>query len=116
MDTEACQIVSTCILFRHQQELCTRRKGPTILCSLEVLLVQADPKTHAGERPRALDLPSVTAAFAVLEDICDFIPANLSISDVTGISELQYYIRSALPFGSPVNTNFYLLRMVRQPG
>ena len=67
MDNEACQIVSTCILFRHQQELCTRRKGPTILCSLEVLLVQADPKTHAGERPRALDLPSVTAAFAVLE-------------------------------------------------
>ncbi|CAK9010616.1 AP-5 complex subunit mu (Adaptor protein complex AP-5 subunit mu) (Adaptor protein-5 mu-adaptin) (Adaptor-related protein complex 5 subunit mu) (Mu5-adaptin) [Durusdinium trenchii] len=55
----------------------------------------------------------VTAAFAVLEDICDFIPANLSISDVAGISELQYYIRSALPFGSPVNTNFHLLRMVR---
>ncbi|CAK9116014.1 unnamed protein product [Durusdinium trenchii] len=64
-------------------------------------------------RPRALDLPQVTAAFAVLEDICDFIPANLSISDVAGISELQYYIRSALPFGSPVNTNFHLLRMVR---
>eukprot|EP00913_Durusdinium_trenchii_P032447 g30378.t1 len=40
-------------------------------------------------RPRALDLPQVTAAFAVLEDICDFIPANLSISDVAGISELQ---------------------------
>ena len=112
-----------------------------------------------------------------LQDICDFIPANLSISDVTGISELQpldgsvlagcdnsslearvsrsrrcfraflsqnmtvhqvhdascsfssfqhlqhlefagdrYYIRSALPFGSPVNTNFYLLRMVRRLG
>lgn len=66
-----------------------------------------------GDRLRALDLPQVTAAFAVLEDICDFIPANLSISDVAGISELQYYIRSALPFGSPVNTNFHLLRMVR---
>ena len=25
----------------------------------------------------------------------------------------RYYIRSALPFGSPVNTNFHLLRMVR---
>lgn len=24
------------------------------------------------------------------EDICDFIPANLSISDVAGISELQH--------------------------
>ncbi|CAJ1400619.1 unnamed protein product [Effrenium voratum] len=69
-----------------------------------------------GERACALELPQVTAAFAVLEDICDFIPASLSISDVTGISELQYYIRSALPFGSPVNTNFHLLRMVRSRG
>lgn len=28
----------------------------------------------------------------------------------------RYYIRSALPFGSPVNTNFHLLRMVRCHG
>ena len=76
-------------------------------------------------------------ANSFVEDICDFIPANLSISDVAGISELQllvckasakvfggvlmlsqprYYIRSALPFGSPVNTNFHLLRMVRKHG
>lgn len=65
------------------------------------------------DQVRVLDLPEVTTAFAVLEDICDFIPANLSISDVAGISELQYYIRSAIPFGSPVNTNYHLLRMVR---
>lgn len=49
----------------------------------------------------------------MLEDICDFIPANLTIADVAGISELQYYIRSAIPFGSPVNTNYHLLRKVR---
>eukprot|EP00746_Dinoflagellata_sp_MGD_P067009 gnl/MRDRNA2_/MRDRNA2_27685_c0_seq1.p1 gnl/MRDRNA2_/MRDRNA2_27685_c0~~gnl/MRDRNA2_/MRDRNA2_27685_c0_seq1.p1 ORF type:complete len:691 (-),score=121.36 gnl/MRDRNA2_/MRDRNA2_27685_c0_seq1:73-2145(-) len=62
---------------------------------------------------RALDLPEITSAFAVLEDIADFIPANLTISDVAGISELQYYIRSAIPFGSPMNTNYQLLRKVR---
>lgn len=31
-------------------------------------------------------------------------------------SHCRYYIRSALPFGSPVNTNFHLLRMVRCHG
>lgn len=31
-------------------------------------------------------------------------------------SHCRYYIRSALPFGSPVNTNFHLLRMVRYHG
>jgi len=70
-------------------------------------------KKYKIEHVRALELPQITAAFAVLEDICDFIPANLTISDVAGISELQYYIRSAIPFGSPVNTNYHLLKKVR---
>lgn len=70
-------------------------------------------KKYKIEQVRALELPQITAAFSVLEDVCDFIPANLTISDVAGISELQYYIRSAIPFGSPVNTNYHLLRMVR---
>lgn len=75
--------------------------------------VLALEKKSKPEQVRALEVPQITAAFAVLEDICDFIPASLTISDVAGISELQYYIRSAIPFGSPVNTNYHLLRKVR---
>ena len=52
----------------------------------------------------------MTAAFVVLEDVADFIPSELSISDIESIAELQYYLKSALPFGSPVNTNYALLR------
>lgn len=78
-----------------------------------LVTVVALEKQHRIEQVRALELPQITAAFAVLEDICDFIPASLTISDVAGISELQYYIRSAIPFGSPVNTNYHLLRMAR---
>lgn len=79
-----------------------------------LVTVVALEKKYKVETVRALELPQITAAFAVLEDICDFIPANLTIADVSGIAELQYYIRSAIPFGSPVNTNYHLLRMVRQ--
>lgn len=78
-----------------------------------LVTVVALEKKYKVDQVRALELPQITAAFAVLEDICDFIPANLTISDVAGISELQYYIRSAIPFGSPVNTNYHLLRKVR---
>lgn len=78
-----------------------------------LVTVVALEKKYKIEQVRALELPQITAAFAVLEDICDFIPASLTILDVSGISELQYYIRSAIPFGSPVNTNYHLLRMVR---
>jgi len=69
--------------------------------------------TSGAEAVRALELPQITAAFSVLEDVCDFIPPSLTFSDVAGISELQYYIRTALPFGSPVNTNYTLLKTVR---
>lgn len=79
-----------------------------------LVTVVALEKKYKVETVRTLDFPQITAAFAVLEDICDFIPAALTISDVAGIAELQYYIRSAIPFGSPVNTNYQLLRLVRQ--
>jgi len=79
-----------------------------------LVTVVALEKKYKVETVRAMELPQITAAFAVLEDICDFIPASLTIADVAGIAELQYYIRSAIPFGSPVNTNYHLLRMVRQ--
>lgn len=78
-----------------------------------LVTVVALEKKYRLEQVRALELPQITAAFAVLEDICDFIPATLTIADVAGISELQYYIRSAVPFGSPVNTNSQLLRKVK---
>eukprot|EP00929_Paragymnodinium_shiwhaense_P076407 TRINITY_DN39291_c0_g1_i1.p1 TRINITY_DN39291_c0_g1~~TRINITY_DN39291_c0_g1_i1.p1 ORF type:complete len:717 (-),score=136.69 TRINITY_DN39291_c0_g1_i1:23-2173(-) len=78
-----------------------------------LVTVVALERKYDVEEVRALELPQITAAFSVLEDICDFIPANLSIADVAGISELQYYIRSAIPFGRPMNTNYHLLRMVR---
>jgi len=78
-----------------------------------LVTVVALEKKYKMDQARALKLPQITAAFSVLEDVCDFIPANLTISDVVGIAELQYYIRSAIPFGSPVNTNYHLLRMVR---
>ncbi|CEL93782.1 unnamed protein product [Vitrella brassicaformis CCMP3155] len=51
-----------------------------------------------------IDLPEITAAFQVLEDICEFIPPSLSIADSAGIAHLQYCIKSALPFGSPMFT------------
>lgn len=62
---------------------------------------------------------------------CDFSVTPLCHGDVVafprvmwlkyGVSSFvligcRYYIRSALPFGSPVNTNFHLLRMVRCHG
>eukprot|EP00928_Gymnodinium_smaydae_P014383 TRINITY_DN15258_c0_g1_i2.p1 TRINITY_DN15258_c0_g1~~TRINITY_DN15258_c0_g1_i2.p1 ORF type:complete len:739 (+),score=148.48 TRINITY_DN15258_c0_g1_i2:277-2493(+) len=78
-----------------------------------LVTVVALERKYKVEQVRSLELPQITAAFAVLEDICDFIPAQLTIADVAGISELQYYIRSAIPFGSPTNTNYHLLRMVR---
>lgn len=32
------------------------------------------------------------------------------------IADLQYYLKAALPFGAPVNTNYSLLRRIRSEG
>lgn len=68
------------------------------------------------QRPEAIDIPEVTAAFVLLEDVADFLSPDLSIADVDAIAELQYYLKAALPFGSPVNTNYSLLRKIRHLG
>ncbi|CAD7922160.1 unnamed protein product [Amoebophrya sp. A25] len=59
--------------------------------------------SNAGRR-LAVDLPEITAAFAVLEDISSFLAPDLSITDAGAIAELQYKVKCALPFGSPVNS------------
>eukprot|EP00927_Polykrikos_kofoidii_P030947 TRINITY_DN2661_c0_g1_i1.p1 TRINITY_DN2661_c0_g1~~TRINITY_DN2661_c0_g1_i1.p1 ORF type:complete len:883 (-),score=121.99 TRINITY_DN2661_c0_g1_i1:21-2669(-) len=96
--------------------ICKGRLWPVLFVfkkGFYLVTVVALERKYKIEQVRALELPQITAAFAVLEDICDFIPASLTIADIAGISELQYYIRSAIPFGSPMNTNYHLLRMVR---
>ena len=61
-------------------------------------------------------MPELTSAFVVLEDLSDFVATDLTISEVESLSELQYYIKAALPFGSPVNTNYALLHKMHNMG
>jgi hypothetical protein len=65
------------------------------------------------DKARVLALPEITAAFAVLQDVCEFLPEDLSISDVNGISNVQYHIKAALPFGSPVMMSMNILSRIR---
>jgi len=59
--------------------------------------------------PPLLELPQVTAAFGVLEDMSKFLPTS-SPSLVPHISsKFQFYLKSALPFGSPVCTSIDIL-------
>lgn len=58
---------------------------------------------HKGSDRKALiDLPEVTAGFGVLRDLAQFLPASISSSTA---SKFQYYLKSAMPFGSPVRTS-----------
>jgi hypothetical protein len=58
---------------------------------------------YTTERRRPLiELPEVTAAYGVLEEISHFLPPNLSSSTA---STFQFHLKSAMPFGSPVRTS-----------
>ena len=62
-------------------------------------LVSVDTESH---RKALIDLPEVTAGFGVLRDIAQFLPPSISSSTA---SKFQYYLKSAMPFGSPVCTS-----------
>eukprot|EP00397_Hematodinium_sp_SG-2012_P035313 GEMP01037971.1.p1 GENE.GEMP01037971.1~~GEMP01037971.1.p1 ORF type:complete len:522 (+),score=106.63 GEMP01037971.1:32-1597(+) len=77
-------------------------------------IVQLDRRVDVNQLPAVVELPEVTTAFTVLEDICDFLRPDLCITDVASISELQDYVKCALPFGAPVITNYQLLKKIRK--
>jgi hypothetical protein len=59
------------------------------------------------ERP-LIELPEVTAAYGVLEDIKSFLPTT-SNPDKQSIARFMFLLKSALPFGSPICTTLDIL-------
>ena len=64
----------------------------------------------AGRQP-VIELPELTAAIGVLEEVSQFLPqTSVSYPTAAIASKFQFYLKSALPFGSPVLTSFDDLR------
>ena len=62
-----------------------------------------------GRRP-LIDLPEVTSGYRVLEDLALFLPSSpISKPHISVATKFQFYLKSALPFGSPFVTSSYLL-------
>ena len=80
------------------------RSGRYFVCGV-VAMFHAEPRKHA------LELPELTAAFGVLEDLLGFLPPGSSTSPLVA-SKFQFMLKSALPFGAPVETSAEVLSKI----
>jgi len=56
-----------------------------------------------GPRRSLIETPQITAGFGILEEVSGFLPSSATLSSVPASSaRFQFYLKSALPFGSPV--------------
>jgi hypothetical protein len=59
-----------------------------------------------GPRRLLIDMPQITAAFGVLEEVSSYLPSSPSLaSNPAASARFQFFLKSALPFGSPVITS-----------
>lgn len=80
--------------------------GRYLICAV-VALFHNQPRMHA------LELPELTAAFGVLEHLMDFLPPPGAVSpSAVVVSRVQYLLKSALPFGSPVEMSVDVLNQL----
>ena len=72
-------------------------------------------KSHS-DRPSGAQLPSVTATFALLEDLAPFVlQARQSIFSTSALATLQCHLCSIMPFGTPIETNMAIIETLRKP-
>ena len=63
-----------------------------------------------SDRPPAVQLPGVTATFALLEDLTPFVQrAHETIFSTAALSTLQCHLCSIMPFGTPIETNIAII-------
>eukprot|EP00299_Pterocystis_sp_00344_P017612 c8823_g1_i3.p1 GENE.c8823_g1_i3~~c8823_g1_i3.p1 ORF type:complete len:297 (-),score=64.61 c8823_g1_i3:518-1408(-) len=61
-------------------------------------------------------MPCITATFSLLEDLTDFVTPAIAKAEATLLSEFQSHLSGALPFGTPVETDFTNLRRFQKTG
>ena len=65
---------------------------------------------YPSDRPPAVQLPSVTATFALLDGLAPFIErASSKIFSTTALAKLQCHLCSIMPFGTPIETNLTII-------
>ena len=66
--------------------------------------------TYTLDRLPLIELPQVTCGYKVLEDLMQFLPStSISRPHISVATKFQFYLKSALPFGSPVVTSLFLI-------
>ena len=66
-----------------------------------------------GPRRPLIEMPEVTAGFGVLEELSSYLPSSPSVSSIPACSaRFQFYLKSALPFGSPIVTSLNILEQL----
>ena len=61
-------------------------------------------------RGRLIEYPEITSGYRVLEDLAGFLPStSISRPHISVAVKFQFYLKSALPFGSPVSTSVDLI-------
>ena len=66
-----------------------------------------------GHRRSLIEMPQITAGFGILEEVSSFLPSSASLQSIPAASaRFQFYLKSALPFGSPVTMSPEILEQI----
>eukprot|EP00947_MAST-08B_sp_MAST-8B-sp1_P001634 g1634.t1 len=76
----------------------------------------APPTVDPALRAKAVQLPCVTATYCLLEQLEDFLSPYAPTFSAAHLAELQWYLSSVLPFGTPVESNSDLIKEIHHRG
>ena len=76
----------------------------------------APPTVDPALRAKAIQLPCVTATVSLLHELIEFLVPYAPTFSTSHLAELQWYLSSAMPFGTPVESNSDLIKEIHNRG